>query len=140
MKSKFDVLIDSDAFVGWLLPADAHADHATKQFLAFEQSSTAIVTTNWVIAETATVLSHRKGQDLARLFLSMMEEGKFPIIRIDERLEEEAFAVFKTQEKKGTSMTDCANVAVMQRFAISYIYSFDRFYKHQRLDFEVVSS
>src|SRR5438105_4785300 len=71
----FQVLIDSDAFVGLLLPNDAHFHGVSEQFDRFEQDQTQLATTNWVVAETATVLSHKDSQETAKRFLEMIETG-----------------------------------------------------------------
>lgn len=86
------------------------------------------MTTSMVIDEVATVLSHRQGQELARKFLAVVEALQFPTIHIDKTLRQEALAIFKSQQQRGTSVTDCANVAVMKRFAISEIFAFDEVY------------
>jgi len=78
--------------------------------------------------ETATVLSHRGGQSLAHRFLTVMERNFLPIIQVDEKLQTKAIEIFKAQTKKGTSMVDCANVAVSRRFQIPDIFSFDKVY------------
>jgi len=123
------VLIDSDAFVGWMLAKDAHHQQTVQIFERLIEDQVAIATTNLVVGETATVLSHRQGQALAKTFLDqVIEASDFPIIFIDEDLHQQALDIFKQQTKRGISLTDCANVAVIQRFGITSIFSFDRFY------------
>lgn len=131
MRDNVEVLVDSDAFVGWIYPADAHYDRVRSIFQKIRQARLRMITNSWVVAETATVLSHRSGQVAARSFLSRLRELDFPIIHIDESLQEDAIQIFEHQDKKGTSMVDCGNVAVMRRFDIFRIFSFDRFYKNQ---------
>jgi predicted nucleic acid-binding protein len=81
-----------------------------------------------VVAETATVLSHRSGQALARKFLDVIERSKLPIVHITEELQKEALKIFKQQSLKGTSVTDCANVTILRRLKIPKIFSFDKVY------------
>jgi predicted nucleic acid-binding protein len=126
--SDFDVLVDSDAFVGRFYPDDAHHPRSLALFAECEQARLTLVVTSYVIAETATVLSNRSGQALARKFLSIIEGSRMPIIHINEELQQAALAVFKQQDQRGTSVTDCANVIVMQQLAIPKIFSFDAFY------------
>jgi predicted nucleic acid-binding protein len=128
MPKTFEVLVDSDALVGWLWAADGHHQAATDLFHALEAASTQLVLTSFVVAETATVLSHRSGQPLARTFLDHVERSRIPIIHISERLQEEALRLFITQGKREMSVTDCANVVVMQQFSIPMIFSFDKAY------------
>ena len=127
-KNRFQVLIDSDAFIGQIYPDDAHFERANEILRSLAEKRVQLVTTSMVVAETATVLSHRVGQKLVLAFLSVMKRGNIPIIHIDEALQEIALTIFSDQAKKGTSVTDCANVAVMQRFGMSSIFSFDKIY------------
>ena len=131
VKDELHILFDSDAFVGWLWPDDKLFIKANQIFEQIKQKQLRIVTTSWVIAEAATVLSHREGQILARSFMKRMRDMRFPTIHIDEVLQSEAEKLFERQEKKGTSMVDCGNIIVMQRYKIPTIFSFDRFYKRQ---------
>jgi predicted nucleic acid-binding protein len=110
----FQVLVDSDAFIGRVYPNDVHYKRASEIFRSLKEHHVSLVTTSLVVAETATVLSHRKGQSLARIFLEeVIKTGGFPVIHITEDLQEEALTIFLNQTKKGNSVTDCANVAVI---------------------------
>ena len=127
--SNFQVLIDSDAFVGWMVELDAHHQKASQVFDRLHLEDTRLVTTSLVVLETATVLSHRSGQSLAKTFLDeVIEKGQFPVIHILEDFYHQTLNIFKTQTKKGTSITDCANVAVARQFNIPTIFSFDQVY------------
>lgn len=131
MRNNTEILVDSDAFVGWLYPADPHHNKVQSIFQEIRQARLRMITNSWVVAETATVLSHRSGQVIAKSYLSKLRKLDFPIIHIDESLQEDATQIFEQQTKKGTSMVDCGNVAVMRRFDIPRIFSFDRFYRNQ---------
>jgi len=124
----FDVLVDSDAFVGLFFPDDAHHQTCYHTFKQFETEGIKLVATSYTIAETATVLSYRSGQEVARSFLDYIATGTFPIIHIDEQLQAAAISIFREQENKNTSLFDCANVAVMRTLSISRIFSFDHIY------------
>lgn len=126
--SRFQTLVDADAFVGRFYPMDAHHSHSLELFARFEKERRILVTTNLVVAEVATVLSHRKGQELAVKFLDMIDNSQIPIIHLDEQLHQRALDTFRDQTARGTSVTDCANVAVMDYFNIPEIFSFDRVY------------
>ena len=124
----FDVLIDSDALVGWFWAADSHHAEATQIFHTLEATDQQLVLTSLVVGETATVLSHRSGQALARTFLDHIERSKVPVIHITEELNAAAIALFKAQTVKGTSLTDCANAVVARQFGIQELFSFDKVY------------
>lgn len=129
--NKFEVLVDSDGWIAFYLPDDLlHAD-AVSIYERVQAQEKRFVTTCAVIGETATVLSHRSGQKLARQFLLAVEQSGIPVIFIDEKLYREALELFMQQETKGTSFVDCANVVVARAFEISAILSFDKFYGQQ---------
>ncbi len=126
---EYQLLIDSDAFVGRFFLDDTHYIQSKRLFEELEAAGTSIVTTSAVIGETATVLSHRKGQELALNFLDVIDRSQLPVIHIDVALHDKALALFKRQRDRGTSFTDCANVAVLQLFSIPKIFSFDQIYR-----------
>ena len=126
--SDFEVLVDSDAFVGLFLPDDTHHKACRLLFERFAKQRTNLVTTNYTVAETATVLSRRSGQSIARAFLDYIASGVFPIIYVDAAFQEMAISLFMKQGNKNMSLFDCANVAVMRNLDIAEILSFDQVY------------
>ena len=134
--SKYQILVDSDAFVGWLYEKDAHHKHAEKVFAEIMEKRRSLVTTNYVISETSTVLSHRQGQSLAIKFLEVAE--KFPIIHLDEKLHQTTLDLFREQTERGTSVVDCSNVAVVRQFQIPMIFSFDKVY-HKKFGLQIAA-
>jgi predicted nucleic acid-binding protein len=121
------VLIDSDAFVGWIFPNDVHHKRVLTLFKRIKKQGYRPVTTSWVVQETATVLSRRSGQGDAKKFLDIMTSD-FPVIHITELLERDTATYFCAQEGPNISMVDCSNVVVMHEFNITHIASFDKFY------------
>jgi predicted nucleic acid-binding protein len=127
--TSFDYLIDSDAFVAFFLSDDALAGTVMHLFANIEQQKQRICTTNWVIAETATVLSSRDSQETAIKFLNVIEEGGIPVLPVSEALERESHRIFRSQKTKKTSMVDCSNVAIAKHYGIDALLTFDGFYK-----------
>jgi predicted nucleic acid-binding protein len=117
------ILVDSAGFVAWFFRQDQNHSRAVQQFKQIEQEGLLPITTNVVIDESATVLSHRVGQTLAREFLDFA--AQLPTIFVTEELRAETLTLFRAQERKGTSVVDCSNIVVMQRFDIPLILSFD---------------
>jgi len=127
--NEFEILIDSDAFVGLFVQHDAHHERTLKMFQQLAKDNVKVVATSYIIAETATVISKISGQVTARKFLDYAASGNLPIIHIDENIQQEALKIFAQQENKRTSVFDCSNVAVIQKFTIPQIFSFDTVYK-----------
>ena len=131
MENKFHVLVDSDAFVGRLYKKDSHHERSLSLFAKLEAANNTLTTTSMVVAETVTVLGLRSGPALARRFLLILRRSGLAIIHIDEKLQQEAIRLFEAQNKPGISVANCANVAVMRRFHIPQILSFDQTYEQQ---------
>lgn len=127
------IFIDSAAFVAWFYLHDAHYQRAGERFSWIERERLLPVTSDLVIVETATVLSHRQGQVLARTFLEFVQ--KVSTIHVNEELLSETYQLFSQQERRGSSVVDCCNVVVMRRLDIPTIFSFDEvFAKDFHLD------
>ena len=126
MSSK--VIVDTDAFLAWFMPDDLLHQEAVRIAGQIKQNKAATFLTNLVVAETSTALSNRAGQQTAIEFLDFA--SNLPVINVDEDLHLQAVELFRQQAKKGTSLTDCANVVVAQAYNIPAIFSFDRFYRN----------
>ena len=126
--SDFDVLVDSDAFVGLFVEHDAHHPRVSVLFDRLHETRQRLVTTNLILVETATVISRRASQDPARRFLVFARSGAMAVLHLDESLQRQAEQLFTAQATKDTSLFDCANVAVVQALHIPRIFSFDQAY------------
>src|SRR4051794_1711203 len=93
------ILIDSDAFFGWINPNDAHHIRATELYTRLTHDRLPLVTTSYVVSETATVISNRIGHAVAISFLHTIQ--KIPVIHITEELQKKALDLFREQTKRG---------------------------------------
>ena len=123
---KYDVLLDSDAFIGLILKHDAHHQAVELIFEQLKQNQAMLVTTNYVITETASTLSRRFSQDKASQFLTFVDD--FWMITITDKIHRQASQLFRQQTKENTSLVDISNVVVMKEFEIAQIFSFDKVY------------
>jgi len=117
------------------MPDDALALTVDHLMSDIEKQRKSLCTTNWVVAETATVLSRKDSQASAIKFLSMIDKGHIPVLPVTPELEREAHRIFREQTTKKTSMVDCSNVAVATHYDISELLSFDNFYT--RFEYQV---
>lgn len=121
-------LIDSDFLVGLFREDDVHHE---KTLVALEkemEDKSGLYVVNLVLFETATVLAHRVDMDAVRLFYEKLPKLNLKIISFDEKLENMSWGIFLKQTKKGCSFVDCANLAVMGKYNLDEILSFDKFY------------
>ena len=121
-------LVDANVLVAAYRLDDSLHKVATQLLSKVKSSGKELVIINLVVQEIATVLSMRVGMKLARKFMSDYKDVINEEICIDEKLEKSAWEVFLQQEKKGTSFVDCANLAVIKRYKLDGILTFDAFY------------
>ena len=125
MKRSF---VDSDFLVAVFNFKDASHDRAIDTFKRLDSDEVELWGSNLIQQESATVVSHRIGMDAARDFVKRLAVDVDRFVDIDKSLEKPAWGIFLKQTKKGCSFVDCANLAVIERYKLDGILTFDEFY------------
>lgn len=89
------ILVDSDAFIAWLIVQDAHHNRVRTALDTLNQSAKNLTTTSFVIAETATLLSRRYAQAHACRFIRFLHSTEFPVIEITGEVRQQAKELFQ---------------------------------------------
>ena len=121
------LFVDSDFLVGLFRDKDPHHIRTTK-IMTERHGRDELMASNLVLQETATVLSHRIGMSAVRLFWDKISSLGLTIVYLEKESEEGAWEIFLRQTKKGCSFVDCANLAVIERYKLDGILTFDEFY------------
>ena len=124
------IFVDTSAFVA--IENDEELNYFLAQSILekVDSSKATLVTSNYVIAETLTVLSQRVSKKVAIKF----QEEDVPaleVIRIEKSTEEVAFEIFKKLDSKNVSFVDCTSFALMKQFGITTAFTFDKDFKKQ---------
>lgn len=120
------VFVDTGAWVALSVEDDRHHPRAEAQWRRLMAERRRIVTSNYVIDEAITTVrglaGHAKAVELGeRLFSTRLVRR----VRVDEGLEERAWALFKSYEDQTLSFTDCTSFAVMGAERIKKVFTFD---------------
>ena len=126
-------LIDANIVVALYRSDDSLHRVAVTVVSKLKESDWKFIFTNLLFQETATVLSMRVGMNLAKKFLQDHSNLIDEIIFVDEEVEKLSWRIFSSQTKKGTSFVDCSNLAVIEKFSLDGIVSFDKFYPKKLL-------
>jgi predicted nucleic acid-binding protein len=121
-------LVDANVVVGLYRPDDSLHTKAVKLVTDLKNNGWELVITNLLKQEIATVLSFRVGMNLAKKFLKDYLDLIDTEIVVDEDVEKNAWKIFEEQNKRGTSFVDCANMAVIEKYKLNGIVTFDEFY------------
>ncbi len=121
------IFVDSSA---WLTVADVgDGNHRTAiSFFArlFKGSAGRLLTSNYVLDETLTLLRTRVAQELARQFIAGVEgRPSLQQILVAPAHYRPALARFLGQGEKNWNFTDCTSFAIMRELGIRDAFAFD---------------
>ena len=121
------IFVDTGAWYASLVPTDP--DHAkAKAWLSVNRLP--LLTTDYIIDETLTLLRVRGERRRALLFGANLFSGRYAEIHkmtaADIRL---AWHTFQRFDDKGWSFTDCTSKIVMQQLNIASAFAFDHHFK-----------
>lgn len=96
-----------------------------------ERNQEPLVTTDYILAETATLLRMRdktvRGHRLAvRVATSLLRSESALLEKVNEEDLERALEVFRTYRDHLFSFVDCTSFVVMERLGIHHAFAFDR--------------
>lgn len=120
------IFVDANYFIALFNPEDALHKKAREITSTIETASYHFVTSNFIFLEAVTVLSQRRGKDVARdAGLHLRSDPHIQIIHVDETLHQDAWNIFQRLPEKNISFVDCATVAVMRTEHITQLLTFD---------------
>ncbi|MGH9755991.1 MAG: type II toxin-antitoxin system VapC family toxin [Blastocatellia bacterium] len=121
------IFVDTGAWFAMTVPSDQ--DHiAVAQ--CFSQSVARLITTDYVIDETLTLLQARGYSERALALGEEFFNGSIAeIYYLDEDDVRAAWEVFRRYEDKKWSFTDCASKAIMERLRITQAISLDHHFR-----------
>ena len=112
------IFVDSGAWIAVLNPKDRHHEEANATLAGLQQRNITLVTTDYVIDETATRLRYDTNHALAVKFLDAIEKfemsGDVTVIAITAEVFQEAKALFRQRNspRLRLSFTDCTSFVV----------------------------
>lgn len=117
------ILIDTGAFLALIYEKDRRHEQAKSFLLACRRNNIQIMTTNFIVAETYTLISTRLGRHYARIWLKHLA---WPVERITEDDESRVREILFKYTDKDFSYTDATSFTVMERVGIEAAFTFDR--------------
>lgn len=126
MKNAPYVFADTSA---WFSLADS-GDKDHEQAVRFVETQPSLVTTNFVIDETITLVLRHLGYWPARRIGERLWSGKAAhIIWVSIADQREAWELFKRYSDKAFSFTDCTSFVVMERLGIQHAFAFNKHFE-----------
>jgi predicted nucleic acid-binding protein len=124
------VFIDTSAFYAVMDRDDANHPAAKELWTTLLGESAPLLTTNYVLMETAALLQHRIGVAAVRSF----HEDVVPLLQVDWVTEEAHRAGMEavlTAARKRLSLVDCVSFQTMRRMGVRSAFCFDAHFGEQ---------
>lgn len=121
------IFVDTSAWCAYFDRSDSEHSKVTEYL---NQTAFPLITSNYIIDETLTLVRNRIGHSYARKIGKQFFAGKIAqIVRITTQDEVSAFRIFEKYADKGFSFTDCTSFVVMERLNINTACAFDVHFK-----------
>jgi predicted nucleic acid-binding protein len=121
------IFVDTSAWFATVVPTDSDHPHAARWLAA---NSDQLLTTDYVIDETLTLLRARGEQQRARLLgETFFESSMTEVYFLTEDDIRQAWSVFRRYDDKSWSFTDCASKVVIEQMSISEAFTFDHHFR-----------
>lgn len=125
-----NLFTDSSAWVAFYDDRDKYHAQARLAFQGLAKQPIVFVVTEYIVAETATLLLYRAGHARAVRFGDWaLRSPNVHLVRLDVELWNEAWRLFKMYDDKDFSFIDCASFAAMRRERLRDAFTFDRHFE-----------
>src|SRR5262245_55682048 len=133
------VFVDTSALVGKLLESDERHSRAQETMRRLLRDGRELLTTDYVFDEVVTrVRGRATHEDAVRAGDSILSSTVIEVIDVDSGLRKEAWRLFKKYRDQMLSFTDCTSFAVMGKFSLREVFTFDDDFS--KVGFEIVPS
>ena len=137
-KSPEKIFIDTSFFKALVDADDEFHNKSVKIWEGVDRKNTELITSNYVLDESFTLIRIRCGIEKVQKFKDMIASsgGELKIIRVTIKDEAGAWKWFEN-DWAGLSFTDCVSFFVMKRLGGKKILTFDKHFK--RAGFDIVN-
>lgn len=121
------IFVDTCWFKALADPSDDFSEQAVDQYEIFQKDKTLLVTTNFILDESFTLIRMKLDLPSALDFRKMLASmrGNIKLVRVTPKDEENAWKWFPENWSK-LSFTDCTSFAVMKRLGLKDVATFDQ--------------
>ena len=125
-----DVFVDTSFFKAFIDSKDDFHQQAIQVLQKLKSKGSSLVTSNYILDETFTLIRVKCGLDLVKDFKKVLEEFEtgLVIVRILVTDEKNAWEWFLL-DWSDLSFTDCVSFAIMKRLEINRVATFDKHFE-----------
>ena len=118
--------IDTNIYIAMINKTDpTHAEGISKiKYLV--ENNIELFTSNYIIAETITILSQRINKSIAEDFRNDIYKGNTKILITNLEIEEITWDIFQKSTNKNIGYVDCTSIAFCKKFNIENLVTLDK--------------
>ncbi len=125
-----EVYADTSGLFAALVASDSHHDTAGPLLHAMLEGDVLLVTSSYVVLETAALLQSRLGLEPARRFLAEFVPA-LDVAWVDEDLHGRGVAAMRAANRSRVSLVDWVGFELMRELAIGTAFAFDRHFQDE---------
>jgi predicted nucleic acid-binding protein len=120
------VFVDTSALVGKFLEVDEHHARAVDALRRLLREGRQFVSTDYIFDEVVTRVRGRADHASAvKAGEGILSSEVIDLVEVDPSLRKEAWRLFKRYRDQKLSFTDCTSFAVMGKYGIREVFTFD---------------
>lgn len=120
------IYVDTSAFYALEDCSDDNHGKAIKIRDEIRTKKIKLLTSNFVLDETLTLLRIKLGHDIAVNFGKNIQGSKIiEIVHVTEEIEKQSWRAFVKYRDKDFSFTDCTSFEIMKKYGIKRAFTFD---------------
>jgi predicted nucleic acid-binding protein len=132
------VFIDTGAFLALTDEDDRYHTAAKSTYAELLQSQAQLLTSNFVLSETYTLVRFRVSHRAATQFMNFFDETGIRVLHVGRSIEQTGKAIFARHNDKDFSFVDCTSFALIDHFKLDHAFAFDRHFRQYRFKRTVV--
>ena len=127
------VFVVTSAFNAILNDTDRRHRQARQTWRELVETERDLVTTNYVLLETVSLVQRRLG--LSKLHAFLANTVPFlEVVWVTEQLHEESIAMLLAANRRQLSLVDCVSFVTMRQSGLDTVFAFDRHFEEQEFD------
>jgi predicted nucleic acid-binding protein len=119
------LFVDTSAYFALTDKRDENHEAAVRVIHQFIREHVELLTTNYIVAETHTLLLNRIGHTTALQVIEALYKSQTRIYRVREAEERKALDIIRLYTDKKFSLVDAISFATMERFHVTQAFAFD---------------
>jgi hypothetical protein len=132
------VFLDTGAFLALADEDDDHHSSAKLTHTELLRSNAQLVTSNFVLSETYTLIRFKVGHHAAVEFMKSFDRTGIKTLRVTEPIEQAAKAIFVRYNDKDFSFVDCTSFALIDHQRLDSGFAFDGHFRQYRFKRTVI--